>query len=295
MAGEGRNRALRSWMFVPGDKEKFLQKTESLPLDVALFDLEDGVLPSEKSAARGKVRATLSRTWNGRPARYVRVNAIVTPWFAEDLEAIVVPGLEGICLTKVESVRDIDIASAKLSALEHRAGMAQGTVRIVAAIESARSLLEAPAIARSDARVIALIFGAEDYALDLGLPALRSGEASKLTHARSTIVNAAAAARILSIDGVYPDLDDPQRCLEDCRLARELGFSAKSTFNPRQVEMINDTFAPAPKEIEYARQVVAAFEQAQQRGDASVAVGGQLVDLPILMRARRVVNASAAS
>lgn len=283
--------ALRSWMFVPGNKERFLRKTETLPLDVALFDLEDGVLPSEKAAARGMVATLLAQPWQGRAQRYVRVNAITTPWFREDLEAIVRPGLQGICLTKVESVRDVQVAADLLAALEQRAGMVHGTVRIVAAIESARALIAAPEIARADARLVALIFGAEDYALDVGLPALREGEALRLVYARSAIVNAAVAARILAIDGVYPDLENDAGCSADMQLARELGFAAKSTFNPRQLAQINAVFAPTPAEVDYARSVVAAFEAARARGDASVAVRGQLVDLPILMRAQRVVEA----
>ncbi len=283
-------RPLRSWMFVPGNKERFLQKTESLALDVAFFDLEDGVLPAEKSAARQQVADLLGRPWSGRAARYVRVNAITTPWFIDDLEAIVRPGLEGICLTKVEAARDVQVASDRLSALERRAGMQPGTVRIVAAIESARALIAAPAIAAADPRVIALIFGAEDYALDLALPALREGAAAELLYARSAIVNAAAAARVISIDGVFPDLNNPDGCARDIQLARELGFTAKSTFNPRQVEMINAAFAPGEAEIAYARRVKVAFDEATERGDASVAVGGQLVDLPILMRAQRILE-----
>jgi citrate lyase subunit beta/citryl-CoA lyase len=282
----------RSWMFVPGNKERFLQKVESLPLDVALLDLEDGVLPSEKSIARDMVVRVLEKQWHSSVARYVRVNALGTPWFQADLDAIVRPGLDGICLTKVESPRDVQIAADRLTALERNAGMVTGSVRIVAAIESARSLIAAPDIARTDPRLVGLIFGAEDYALDVGLPALREGEASRLVYARSAIVNAAAAARILSIDGVYPDLENESGCRQDMLLARELGFSAKSTFNPRQVEQINQLFAPAAADIDYARNVVTAFEEAKARGDASVAVRGQLVDLPILMRAQRIIEAA---
>ena len=179
---------------------------------------------------------------------------------------------------------------ASLSKREKDAGMALGTVRVVAAIESPKGLLAAADIATADARVCGLIFGAEDYALELGLGALREREAAELLHARSTIVVAAAAARILSIDGVFPDLNNEEGCLRDIWQARRLGFTSKSTFNPRQVEMINDVFSPQPDEIEYARKLVAAFDLAKQKGDASVAVGGQLVDLPILMRAERILE-----
>jgi len=162
---------------------------------------------------------------------------------------------------------------------------AGGEVRIIAAIESAAGLLHAPAIAAANARILAIMFGAEDYALDVGLSTKREAEASELVYARSAMVVAATAARVISIDGVFPDLDDPGSFLADVVRARRLGFRAKSTFNPRQVESINEYFSPTEEELDYARRVVAAFEEAVERGDAAVAVGGQLVDLPIVRRA----------
>ncbi len=279
----------KSWMFVPGDKQRFLEKVENVPVDVALLDLEDGVLPSQKPTARTMVATTLDRAWTG-PHRYVRLNASTTPWFDDDLNAIVRPGLDGVCMTKVDSVADLRAGIDALAAREAAAGMEVGSVRIVAAIESPRGLLAAADIAAADPRIVALIFGAEDYALELGLPARRVDEAAELLYPRSAIVVAAAAAGVLSIDGVFPDLDDEPGCLADIATARNLGFSSKSTFNPRQVDMINTAFSPQPEEIEYARKLAVAFDEAKARGDASVAVGGQLVDLPIILRALRVLE-----
>jgi citrate lyase subunit beta/citryl-CoA lyase len=162
-------------------------------------------------------------------------------------------------------------------------------VRIIAAIESAAGLLHAPAIAAAHDRILAIMFGAEDYALDVGLSTKREAESAELVYARSAIVVAATAARVISIDGVFPDLDDPAGLLADIIRARRLGFRAKSTFNPRQVDLINEHFSPTEDELEYARRVVTAFEGALQRGDASVAVGGQLVDLPIVRRAEALL------
>ena len=281
---------LRSWMFVPGDKERFLAKVPGLDLDVALLDLEDGVLPDHKARARKLVAEALGGP-RGTALRYVRLNAASTPWYQDDLQSVVVPGLDGVCLTKVSDAGDVVAASRQLAELEAQRGIAPGTVRIVAAIESARGLLAAPAIAAADPRAIALIFGAEDYALDLGLSARRAGESADLLHARSAVVVAATAAGVGSIDGVYPDLDDEAGMERDTLAARRLGFTAKSTFNPRQIELINRLFAPSAEEIEYARRVAAAFDEANARGDASVAVGGQLVDRPIVLRAIQTLTA----
>jgi citrate lyase subunit beta/citryl-CoA lyase len=287
---QAKPRQVRSWMFVPGNRDRFVQKAKTSAADGILLDLEDGVLPSEKAEARRAVAVALSEDWVG-PARYVRVNALSTPWLTPDIEAVIIPGIEGICLTKVLTADDIRNVSAQIDALERKRGMKPGAVKILAAIESALGLINAYAIATADPRLAGLIFGAEDYALDLGLGARREKEAAELIYARSSIVNAATAAQILSVDGVFPDLNNPDGLLEDVRQARRLGFTSKSTFNPRQIDMINEEFAPKPEELEYARKIAAGFREAEARGDASVAVGGQLVDRPIVLRALRMLEA----
>jgi citrate lyase subunit beta / citryl-CoA lyase len=283
------SKRFRSWMFVPGNRDRFIQKAKTTKADSILLDIEDGVLPAEKAEARRMIAATL-QVGGMRPARYVRVNALSTPWLEADLEAVVIPGLEGICLTKVVQAADIHAVASSIETLEKKRGLKTGKIRILAAVESARGLMNSLSIADASPRIVGLMFGAEDYALDLGLGARREKEASELLYARSTIVNAAAAANVLSIDGVFPNLDDEKGLLEDVRQARRLGFSSKSTFNPRQIDVINEIFSPQPDEIEYARKIVEGFRAAEARGDASVAVGGQLVDKPIVLRALKILE-----
>ena len=273
-------------MFVPGNRQRFLDKIYEVetPPDAVFFDLEDGVIPEEKPVARELIAEVLRRAAPG-PLRTVRVNAVGTDWFGEDLAAVLVPGLEGLCLPKVESAADVLTAAEALDAFD-----ADGSVGIVAAIESATGLLRAPEIAAAHPRVVTIMFGAEDYALDVGLGTKREAEARELVYARSAMVVAAAAARVISIDGVFPDLEDTEGLLADIVQARRLGFGAKSTFNPRQVELINERFSPTSDELVYARRVAEAFEEAVARGDASVAVGGQLVDRPIVLRAQRLLE-----
>ena len=268
-------------MFVPGNRQRFLDKIYELdtPPDAVFFDLEDGVLPEEKPAARELIAETLRRAAPG-PLRTVRVNAVGTDWFRADLEAILVPGLEGVCVPKVEWPEQVVQVAERLP----------GEVGIVVAIESAAGLIRAPEIAAAHPQVIGLMFGAEDYALDLGLGTKREGEAGELVFARSALVVAAAAARVLSIDGVFPDLDDAEGLTADVLQARRLGFDGKSTFNPRQIGLINERFSPTADELAYAHRVASAFEEAVARGDASVAVGGQLVDRPIVLRAQRLLD-----
>jgi citrate lyase subunit beta / citryl-CoA lyase len=288
MPGSG-SKQLRSWMFVPGNRERFIRKAFSSSADAIFLDIEDGVLPAEKAQARRMITDAL-REPNGGPLRYVRVNAPSTPWLKPDIDAVVGPGLAGICLTKVARPQDVLETAALIEALERQRGLEVGSVRILAAIESARGLMNALPIADADPRIVGLMFGAEDYALDLGLGTRRETEAAELIVARSLIVNAAAAANVLSIDGVFANLDDPEGLLADVRQARRLGFTSKSTFNPRQIDVINQVFSPQPDEIEYARKIAAGFRDAEARGDASVAVGGQLVDRPIVLRALRILE-----
>lgn len=274
-------RPLRSWMFVPGNRQRFLDKVDELPTppDAVFFDLEDGVPPPEKETARAAVARVLREERPGS-LRTVRINAVGTDWFAADMNSILGRGLEAVCVPKVERPADL----APVAELLDRADPT-GKVRIVPAIESAAGLLRAAEIAAAHPRVLAIMFGAEDYALDLGLPAKRAAEAAELIYARSAIVVAASAARVIAIDGVFPDLNDADGLLREAIQARRLGFSAKATFNPRQVEVINRQFSPTADELEYARRVADAFEEANRRGEGSVALGGQLVDLPIVERA----------
>lgn len=285
-------RPTRSWMFVPGNKDRFLAKAAGSDADCVFLDLEDGVLPENKAEARTMVAAALRTV--SRPQRYVRLNAAATPWFAADLAEVIPAGPDGVCLPKCEDPAEIAGLAAQLDVLERAAAITPGSTRIVAAIESPAAVLAAAAIARAHPRVTALMLGAEDLALDIGLGTARHAEAAELIFARSMLVYAAAAARVASIDGVFPDLDDTAGMEHDTVQARRLGFTAKSTFNPRQVEVINQIFSPRPDEIAHARRVVDAFRAAEDRGDASVAIGGQLVDRPIVLRAQRMLDLAGA-
>jgi citrate lyase subunit beta/citryl-CoA lyase len=281
-------------MFVPGNRQRFLDKAlatgeDASGVDAVFLDLEDGVPFAEKAAARELVAEALARPAGG-PMRLVRLNAVGTPDGDADLEQVLAPGLEGVCAPKVDHPNQVRRLADALDGFEARASIEAGTVRIVAAVESATGLLAAPAIAAAHPRVLGLMFGAEDFALDLGLGTERQGEARELVYARSALVVAAAAAHVASIDGVYPNLDDEDGLRHDALQARRLGFTAKSTFNPRQVALLNEVFSPSPDEVAYARKVRDAFDEAQARGDGSVAVGGQLVDRPIVLRAQRILE-----
>ena len=282
-------RMMRSWMFVPGHQQRMIDKAYGLKLDVAMFDLEDGVPPSEKNTARAMMAETLARP-SSETLRFVRIHPAGTKEIAADLPAVIRPGLDGLTLTKVNCPEDVLRVSAVLDAREEQAGLQRGSVRLLATIESARGLVQAAAIAASSPRLVGLMFGAEDFAMDLGMFNVRQGEAGDFLYARSALVIAAASEGLQAVDRVYLAIRNPTGLEADTRLARDLGFTGKALIHPAQIGVVESVFRPTDAEVEHARRVVEAFEAAEATGVGAVAVDGQMVDLPVVERARRTLQ-----
>ncbi len=281
----------RSWMFVPGHRQKMIDKALGLNADALMLDIEDGVAPSEKDTARKLIAEALGRERiPGSPARFVRINAIGHERMAADLEAVLRPGLDGLVLPKVETPEEVLKVEAILKERGPALRIERGSVKLLVAIESPKGLLNAPVIAGCSARVVGLMFGAEDYGREMGLPTSREGEARDMLYARSAMAVAAASSHVQAVDGVWVDLKDSGGLLEFARQSRRLGFSGMSLIHPSQIDPINTVFSPTPEEIDYSRRVVQAYEEAVARGDGSIAFGGQLIDRPIVERARRTLE-----
>ena len=293
-----RNALLRSWMFVPGNRQRMIEKSLGVRVDAVMMDIEDGVAPAEKDTARQQIAACLDQVAaqlkSGKsvttPARFVRINAVGHERSRDDLATVVRPGLEGLVVPKVETADQIKSVSEILDHRELKLGLPQGTVRILAALESPQGLFNAFSIATASPRVIGLLFGAEDFSRELNLPLRREGEARDLIYARSSLVTAAACAHVQAVDGVWPDLQDTEGLKVFALQSRRLGFSGISVIHPAQVEIANAAFTPTAEEIDYARQVLEAFDEARARGEGAVAFGGQLLDLPIVDRARQTLD-----
>ena len=288
---------MRSLMFVPAHRERMIQRALGLgefgasALDVAILDLEDGVPPASKDEARRLVADTLARPSRGGPLRFVRIQRALSDGGEVDLDAVVRAGLDGIVAPKVRRAEEIAWLADELEARERRTDVAPGTIRIIASIESAAALVDAPRIAASSPRVLGLTFGSEDFALDLGLPTKREGEAAELLYARSATVVAALAAGKIALDGIWPDIRDAAGLRADGLRARRLGFGGKTLIHPDQIAVVNDVFSPTAAEVDEARRVVRAFEEALARGDGAVALDGRMLDAPVVDRARRVLRA----
>jgi citrate lyase subunit beta/citryl-CoA lyase len=288
---------LRSWMFVPGDRQRMIDKALALPVDAILLDIEDGVAPAAKETARKQIAESLDRIAAQKkdnpsfrtPARYVRINAVGHERMNADVDYVIRPALEGLAVPKVETPEQVKIVEKILDDREPKIGLARGSVRLLLALESPRGLFNAYAIASSSPRVIGLMFGAEDFSRELSLPLRREGEATDLIYARSATVTAAAAAHVQAVDGVWPNFQDIEGLKKFALQSRRLGFSGMSLIHPSQIDEVNAAFTPTAEEVDYCRRVVQAFDDARARGEGAIAFGGQLLDIPIVDRARQTI------
>ncbi len=281
-------------MFVPGQRRNMIDKALGLgPLgpDALLFDFEDSVPVDQKDAARDLVAEAVRRPKAADGAAcIVRVNSSATGRQIADIRAVVAPNLYAVLLPKVERADEIVTAATVLDDLEREAGLPRGGIGLIAAIESARGIHSAVDIALSSPRLRGLMFGAEDYARDLGLPVVRTGPAWDLVFARSTLINAAAIGRLFTMDQVHMNFRDTEGERRDAIASRSLGFSGKCAIHPSQAAIINEVFSPTPEEVEHARNVARAFDEGIAQGLGCVMLGGQVVEQPILDRAKRVLE-----
>ena len=266
----------RSWMFVPGHRQRMIDKAMGLNTDAIMLDIEDGVAPSEKDTARKQIGEALEHErLPNSPTRFVRINSIGHERMDADLEAVLRPGLDGLVLPKVETREEVLEVDGVVTEREPGLGMERGMVRFLIAIESPRGLLNAAAIGSFSCRGMRLIFGAEDVSREIGLPLVREGEAQDLIYARSATVIAAASAHVQVVDGVWVDLNKTEGLWGFARQSRRLGFSGMSLIHPSQIDPINSVFSPTKEEMDYAQKVVKAYDEAVARGDGSIAFGGQ--------------------
>jgi citrate lyase subunit beta/citryl-CoA lyase len=278
---------LRSFLFAPGNHARRVEKVLTLPTDAVILDLEDAVAISEKPATRELVVKTFSH--GGQCKLYVRVNAYTTEWCYADIVAIARPGLDGIILPKVETADQLRSVDWLLSNLERERGLPIGGIDLMPIIETALGMSNIGAIAGSRSRTKRLAFGAGDYTLDLGM--VWSRDETELLPARSTVVMASRAAGIEPpLDTVWADLRDTDGFARSAERAAALGFQGKMCIHPDQIAVTNSAFSPSEQQLSWAKRVIAAFEQAEAQGLASIQLDGQFIDYPIVQRARQVAS-----
>lgn len=282
---------VRVWLYAPGNNAKLLNRVFTAGADGVILDLEDAVPRSEKARAREMVSDTLGqRQGQPGPAISVRVNHPETGLTAEDVAAVVQPGLDVLRLPKMEhpqTVREIDRLVAEA---EQSAGLPAGQIAFICSIETAVGIWNVLDVARSSARIISLSFGEVDFLRDIhsaGTPDRR-----ETLYARSRIVLASRVAGLQPPgDSVFPHLNDEEALARTTREAKAMGFFGRSAIHPRQLDVIRQVFTPSEEELGWARSVLEAAEQAEARGSGAIQLpSGEFVDAPVAQRARHILE-----
>ena len=284
----------RSFLYVPANREKFLDKAMGLPADAFILDLEDSVPVPEKENARAGVKAYAPKIADHRV--WVRVNGFETGLAEADLDAVIgIEGIAGIFLPKVETRDDVLRWDRAIAALEKTRGIAAGATRLVLSIESALGVLNAFDMSTAATRVASLSFGgAQDGDLNTDLGCTWSSDGPEMMTARGMALIAARAAGFDSpLDGVFADVRDPDGFAKDTALSRRLGYRGRKLIHPSQIEPCNRLYAPTERELDYYTRVLEAFDKTLALGSASTTVDGKMIDVAMANAARRVLNEAA--
>ena len=286
------NRLRRTMMFIPGNNPGMMQDAFIYAPDAIMLDLEDSVTMAEKDAARLLVYNALKTIDYGNIEMVVRINPLNTPYGKKDIEAVVKAGVHVVRMPKTETADEVREVEREIERVEQEIGCL-GRTQIMAAIESALGIVNAYEIAVASKRMMGIALGAEDYCANLKTQRTPGGDELRL--ARETIVVAARAAGIDALDTVYSNLDDMETLRKEVEFIKTLGFDGKSIINPRQIDIVNEVFAPKEKDINKALTILAAIKEAEKRGSGVIAVNGKMVDRPVVIRAQRTIDLAIAS
>jgi citrate lyase subunit beta/citryl-CoA lyase len=280
-------RPRRSVLYMPGANARALEKAESLPADALILDLEDAVAPDAKAEARVRVCEAAASGRYGRREVAIRVNGLGTPWHDDDLRAAAAAGPAAVVVPKVDSA---DAVHAIEKALE--AGGAPDGTAIWAMVETPVAMLHAEEVARASERLTVLVMGTNDLAKELQAEHV-PGRQPLLAGLGLALLAARATGKVI-LDGVYNDIKDAEGFEAECVQGRQMGFDGKTLIHPSQLEPCNRVFAPTADEVDRARRIIEAFEQAEAEGRGVVTVDGRMVENLHVDQARRTLAVTAA-
>lgn len=290
---EIKERLRRTMMFVPGNNPAMVKDAGIYGADSIMFDLEDAVSMAEKDAARDLVYEALQTQDYGDAELVVRVNGQDTPYYANDVRAMVKAGIDVVRLPKAEDAEMVKKLDADITAAEKEFGREEGSTMLMAAIESAKGVINAYQIASASDRMMGIALSAEDYTTDMKTH--RYPDGAELEFARNMVLHAARAAGVAAFDTVFTNMNDTEGFYRETEYIHQLGFDGKSLVNPRQIPMVNKVCEPTKKEIENAKNVENAIKEAKLKGSGVISMNGQMVDRPVVLRAERVMRLAKAS
>lgn len=278
----------RSMLFVPGSNAAMLSNSFIYKPDSIMFDLEDAVALKEKDSARLLVAHALQHPLYKEIETVVRVNPLDSEFGLADLNAVVRAGVDVVRMPKTETAQDVIDMDREITEIEKACGREVGSTKMLAAIESPLGITQANQIATASPRLIGIALGAEDYVRNLKTE--RSPEGIELLFARCSILQAARAAGIQAFDTVYSNANNEEGFLQEAALIKQLGFDGKSLINPRQIELLHNLFAPTQKDVDQAKRIIEAAEEAERQGSGVVSLNGKMIDAPIIDRAKLVLE-----
>ena len=267
----------RSVLYIPGSKERALEKAMTLPTDAIIFDLEDAVAPDAKAEARETLAKALKENDFGKRAKIVRINALTTEWGNEDVRVLKDAGADIFLLPKVNTPTDVDAL----------ADMLAPDMPIWVMMETPVSVFNAREIAAHH-RVTGLVTGTNDLTKDLGCRT-RADRLPLMTALQMIVMAARAARGVVAIDGVYNRFRDGDGLKAECEQGRDLGFDGKTLIHPAQIEVTNTAFAPTQSEIDLAERQIAAYEESMKSGQGVAVVDGQIVENLHVVAAQRIL------
>ena len=281
----------KSAIFIPGANEKMLSKAASLEADLILFDLEDSVRENQKQAARELVANILRQDRPAAKALGVRVNALDTLHLADDLRAVLIAKPDLVLLPKVESGDDLNQIDALITSIEADVNIAVGSTKlIILTAETPGSLFRFDSIENVSNRLLAMTWGPEDLASELGAASSRhhsGGWLPPFQLAQTLCLAKACDLGVQALDTVMADFKDLDGLKSECIAAKELGFTGKLAIHPSQLAVINEVFSPTEQEIKFARRVVELFKSTPNAG--ALQLDGAMVDIPHLRAAKRLL------
>jgi citrate lyase subunit beta / citryl-CoA lyase len=282
-------KARRSMLFVPGDNPAMLSTAFVYKPDSVMFDLEDAVSPREKDSARLLVFHALSLAAYKDIERVVRINRLDSEYGLKDLAVAIRGRADVVRLPKTDSAEEIRELESHVARLEKEYERPLGETKLIAAIESASGVVNAPSIATASPRMVAIALAGFDYLVDMHT-SRGGGSEPELFYARAAVLHAARAARIDAFDVAYGDVNDDEGFLREVQIAKQLGFNGKSLIHPTQVHLLHQAYAPTEKELEHAKKVIAAADAAQRNGEGVVSLDGKMIDPPVIKEAEQVLS-----
>ena len=280
-------RARRALLYMPGDDMHKIQKATTLGVDCICMDMEDGVANNRKNEARRTITEALAHLNFGQSERLVRINSIRSGLEQDDLAQVLPAHPQGVVIPKVETGEQIRRVSTQITKIENKYNWPEGEIVLIALVESACGIINLREIASADARLQALIFGAEDLAGDIG--AVRTRQAWEVFYARSAVVTYAAAFNLQAIDMVFLDLNDIEGMRSEALQGVQMGYSGKQIIHPNQVNPVQESFTPSEAAITAAIHVLDTFQIHQEAGRGAFGMDGKMVDAPIVKAAERVL------